>query len=100
MTPEILADFNAITAEYYNTLSTDLNPYNSDIGGADTRPGKCARVVKCVKNVSKKTETQYTVGFSDAGDTSDTKYTKIIKYENPISSTQPGNISYKLKWKC
>lgn len=46
MKPDILADFNSISAYAYNSQKYQINPYNQVMGRADTRPAKAAAVIR------------------------------------------------------
>lgn len=46
MRPDIIADFNALSVDYYNSLPYQITPYNSVLDHADMRPAKCAYVFK------------------------------------------------------
>ena len=46
MKPDILADFNKLSANLYNQQPYQIYPYNITTGAADTRPAKAAAVIK------------------------------------------------------
>ena len=46
MKPEILADFNELSATLYNKQPYQINPYNIVLGHADMRMAKAAAVIK------------------------------------------------------
>jgi hypothetical protein len=46
MRPEILGDFNTLTASLYNSLPYQVNVYDSNLGRADMRTAKAAAVIK------------------------------------------------------
>ena len=46
MKPDILGDFNKLSADIYNKQPYQIYPYNTDLGAADTRPAKAAAVIR------------------------------------------------------
>lgn len=52
MKPDILADFNKLSNDLYNKQKYQINPFNSVLDHADTRPAKAAYVVKEASTIS------------------------------------------------
>lgn len=52
MRPEILADFNAVSKTFYNTLPYRVDIYNNILDRADNRPAKAAYIVKDSSTIS------------------------------------------------
>lgn len=52
MKPDIIADFNSLSIDLYNSQPYQVTPYNSILGHADTRPAKAAYIVREDSDIS------------------------------------------------
>ena len=52
MKPDIIADFNALSAPYYNTLPYQIDIYNNVLGRVDNRAAKAAYVERCTSQIN------------------------------------------------
>ena len=52
MRPEILADFNILSKDYYDSLDYNIDVYNEVMGRVDNRAAKSAYVKKYKSNTS------------------------------------------------
>lgn len=52
MKPDIIADFNNLSIDLYNSQPYQVTPYNRTFGHADTRPAKAAYIVQTPSNIS------------------------------------------------
>lgn len=60
MKPDILADFNKLSASLYNSQIYQINPYNQVLGRADTR---CAKAAAVIKDTTSPTALQSSTGY-------------------------------------
>ncbi len=97
MKPEILADFNALSYDYWSTLHYDVGPFNPNTGLIDNRPVKSAIVVMEQHNPNPNGKSVIVGVGKGTGNNAEPYY-----YNNPYPtphSKDPGQWVYKLKWR-